>query len=142
MNSRRRKLTKTRKIVNQKVLFISNGHGEDLNSCLILKALNQQQPEIELAAMPVVGEGTAYRQLGVNIIGPTKSLPSGGFIYMNRWKLVEDVFAGLLSLLWRQIKAVRAYSKDCTAIFVTGDIVVLFMAYLTGKPFTAFLVST
>jgi uncharacterized protein (TIGR03492 family) len=128
--------------VKQKVLFISNGHGEDLNGSLILKALNQQQPEIELAAMPVVGEGTAYRKLGVNIIGPTKSLPSGGFIYMNRWKLVEDVFAGLLSLLWRQFKAVQEYSKDCTAIFATGDIVVLFMAYLTGKPFTAFLVST
>jgi uncharacterized protein (TIGR03492 family) len=128
--------------VKQKVLFISNGHGEDLNGSLILKALNQQQPEIELAAMPVVGEGNAYRQLGVNIIGPTKSLPSGGFIYMNCWKLVEDVFAGLLSLLLWQIKAVQAYSKDCTAIFATGDIVVLFMAYLTGKPFTAFLVST
>jgi uncharacterized protein (TIGR03492 family) len=128
--------------VKQKVLFISNGHGEDLNSCLILKALNQQQPGIELAAMPVVGEGNAYRQLGVNIIGPTKSLPSGGFIYMNYWRLVEDIFAGLLSLLSWQIKAVQAYSKDCTAIFATGDIVVLFMAYLTGKPFTAFLVST
>jgi uncharacterized protein (TIGR03492 family) len=131
-----------RKIVRQKILFISNGHGEDLNGSLVLNALRLQQPELELAAMPVVGEGHAYRQSEIEIIGPTQSLPSGGFIYMNRWKFVEDMQAGLVGLLWRQIQAIRHYSRDCTTIFATGDIVVLFMAYLTGKPFTAFIVST
>jgi uncharacterized protein (TIGR03492 family) len=127
--------------VRQKVLFISNGHGEDLNGGLVLKALSQQQPELELAAMPIVGEGDTYRQIGVAIIGPTKNLPSGGFIYMDRWKFVEDIQSGLLELLWRQIQAIREYSQNCTTIFATGDIVVLFMAYLTGKPFTVFAVS-
>lgn len=127
--------------MRQKVLFISNGHGEDLNGGLVLQALRQQQPELELAAMPIVGEGNIYRQMGVTIIGPTKNLPSGGFIYMDRWKFVEDLHAGLLGLLWRQIQAIREYSKNCTTIFATGDIVVLFMAYLTGKSFTVFTVS-
>jgi uncharacterized protein (TIGR03492 family) len=128
--------------VRQKVLFISNGHGEDLNGGLVLKALRQQRPELELAAMPIVGEGNAYRQIGTTIIGPTKNLPSGGFIYMNRWKFVEDLQAGLLGLLWKQIRAIREYSQNCTTIFATGDIVVLFIAYLTGKSFTAFIVSS
>jgi uncharacterized protein (TIGR03492 family) len=128
--------------VNKKILFISNGHGEDLNGSQVLKALHQQQPDWELAAMPVVGEGHAYRNLGVKIIGPTQTLPSGGFIYMNRWKLVEDIWAGLFGLLWQQFRAIMSYSKDCTTIFATGDIVVLLLAYLTNKPFSLFIVST
>jgi uncharacterized protein (TIGR03492 family) len=68
-----------RKAVRPKVLFISNGHGEDLNGSLVLKALSQQRPELELAAMPIVGEGTAYRQMGTTIIGPTRNFPSGVF---------------------------------------------------------------
>lgn len=128
--------------MNKKILFISNGHGEDLNGSQVLKALRQQQPDWELVAMPVVGEGHAYRNLGVEIIGPTQALPSGGFIYMNRWKLLEDIGAGLFGLLWRQIRAILDYSKNCTTIFATGDIVVLTLAYLTGKPFSLFIVST
>jgi uncharacterized protein (TIGR03492 family) len=128
--------------VNKKILFISNGHGEDLNGSQVLQALRQQQPDWELAAMPVVGEGHAYRNFGVQIIGPTQALPSGGFVYMNRWKLVEDIWAGLFGLLWQQFKAIRHYSKECTTIFATGDIVVLLLAYFTNKPFTLFIVST
>jgi uncharacterized protein (TIGR03492 family) len=128
--------------VNTKILFISNGHGEDLNGSQVLQALRQQQPDWELVAMPVVGEGHAYRNLGVQIIGPTQALPSGGFVYMNRWKLLEDIWAGLFGLLWQQFKAIRNYSKECTTIFATGDIVVLLLAYFTNKPFTLFIVST
>jgi uncharacterized protein (TIGR03492 family) len=126
----------------KKILFISNGHGEDLNGSQVLAQLRQQQPEIEVAAMPIVGAGNAYRKLGVDIIGPTESLPSGGFIYMDRWKFVEDIRSGLLTLLWRQVAAIRAYSRDCQAIFATGDVVVLAIAYLTGKPYSTFIVST
>jgi uncharacterized protein (TIGR03492 family) len=128
--------------VNKKILFISNGHGEDLNGSQVLQALQQQQPDWELAAMPVVGEGHAYRNLGVKIIGPTQALPSGGFIYMNRWKLLEDIRAGLFGLLWQQLQAILRYGQDCTTIFATGDIVVLALAYLTNKPFSLFIVST
>jgi hypothetical protein len=35
----------------KKVLFISNGHGEDLNAVQILKALRQEHPQIEIGAM-------------------------------------------------------------------------------------------
>jgi uncharacterized protein (TIGR03492 family) len=128
--------------VSTKVLFISNGHGEDLNGSQIFKALREIEPELELAAMPIVGQGNAYRHLDAKLIGPTQSLPSGGFIYMDRWKFLEDIRSGLLTLLWRQIQAVRDYSRDCQAIFATGDVVVLAIAYLTGKPYTSFIVST
>ncbi len=126
----------------KKVLFISNGHGEDLNASLILNALHQQQPDREIAAMPIVGQGNAYRNLGVKIIGPTAALPSGGFIYNDRWQLLADIRSGLFTLLWRQIKFIRDYSRDGAAILAVGDIVVLLSAYLTGKPYAIFIVSS
>ena len=69
----------TERVMTKRVLFLSNGHGEDLNASLVLRALRHFAPEMEMAAMPIVGRGNAYRKLGVPIIGPTQQLPSGGF---------------------------------------------------------------
>lgn len=129
-------------IRSQKVLFISNGHGEDLNAIQIAKALREQHPQLEIGAMPLVGKGNAYRNLGFEIIGPTETLPSGGFINSDRLKILGDVKSGLLTLLWRQIQAMRNYGRDCRSVFAIGDVVVLVGAYLTGKPYTAFIVSS
>jgi uncharacterized protein (TIGR03492 family) len=126
----------------KKVLFLSNGHGEDLNAIQILKALRKQQPQLEIGAMPIVGYGNAYRNLDVNIIGPTEALPSGGFVYNDRFKLLDDIRSGLFTLLWRQIQAIRKYGDDCEAIFAIGDVVVLLGAYFTGKPYISFMVSS
>jgi uncharacterized protein (TIGR03492 family) len=126
----------------KKVLFISNGHGEDLNAVQIVKSLRQQQPQIEIGAMPIVGYGNAYRNLDVKIIGPTEALPSGGFVYNDRFKLLEDIRSGLFTLLWRQVRAIRKYGDECEAIFAIGDVVVLLGAYLTGKPYLSFMVSS
>ena len=128
--------------VSQKVLFISNGHGEDLHAIQIVKALRQQQPKLEIGAMPIVGRGNAYRNLGIEIIGPTESLPSGGFINSDRLKILGDIQSGLLTLLWRQIQAIRTYGRDCVSVFAIGDVVVLLGAYLTGRPYSAFIVSS
>jgi len=140
----------------KRLLFLSNGHGEDLNASLVLAALRQLAPEVDVAALPIVGEGQAYRQLGVPIIGPTQQLPSGGFLYINvfrllnpcNWQrdlnpvnLVRDLFSGLISLTWGQVQAVRRYGRHCDLVLATGDVVPILFAYLTGQPFVAFLVS-
>jgi len=127
---------------SKKVLFISNGHGEDLNASEVLRALSVKYPHIQVAALPMVGEGNSYRKLGVEIIAPTLSLPSGGFVYMDNRQLIKDLNKGLLQLTWKQIKAARAYTQDCDLVFVTGDIVPLAIARLTGCPYTAFIVSS
>ncbi len=126
----------------QKVLFISNGHGEDLSGSLILKALRSTHPELKIAAIPIVGQGYAYRNLGVEIIGPTASLPSGGFTNNDRLELVKDIRAGLLPLLWQQIQAIRNYSRDDAAIFAVGDVVALVSAYITQNPYTVFNIAS
>jgi uncharacterized protein (TIGR03492 family) len=126
----------------KKVLFLSNGHGEDLNASEVLKQLRNRYPSVEVAAMPIVGEGNAYRRLDVPTIAPTRNLPSGGFVYMDRAKLLADLQAGLLDLAWQQWQAIRSYSRTCDLIFATGDVVVLLAAGMTRCPYAAFLVST
>lgn len=69
----------------QRVLFISNGHGEDNHSAHIIRRLRELCPEVEIEAMAIVGRGNAYRQLGVPIICPTRDVPpSSGFSYVDR----------------------------------------------------------
>ncbi|HEY9736675.1 MAG TPA: lipid-A-disaccharide synthase-related protein [Trichocoleus sp.] len=143
--------------MGKRILFLSNGHGEDLNASLVLSALRQAAPDVEPAAMSIVGEGTAYQRLGVPIVGPTQKMPSGGFNYIvlgqlinprnwlrnsNPVNLVRDLFSGLIGLTWGQIRAVRRYSQSCDLLFATGDIVPIMFAYITGRPFMVFLVST
>ena len=143
--------------MTRRVLFLSNGHGEDLNASLVLNALRHVASEIEVAAMPIVGKGNAYEKLGVKIIGPTEQLPSGGFNYINfgrflnpvNWwrdtnpvSLLKDLFAGLIGLTVDQFKAVQRYSPSCDLLFACGDIVPILFARLTGRPFMVFLVST
>ena len=123
----------------KRVLFISNGHGEDNHSAYIIRTLRQLAPEIEVAAIPIVGEGNAYRQLGVPILGPTQVLPSGGFTYVNRWLLLKDFQAGLLGLTWQQIKAVRRQGPQFDLVHGTGDAVGQSFAYISGRPFISFI---
>jgi uncharacterized protein (TIGR03492 family) len=125
----------------KRVLFLSNGHGEDLNASLVLKAFQQKYPQVEVAALPLVGEGNAYRRLDVPIIAPTRSLPSGGFVYMDNRKLLADLRSGLLGLAWQQIQSARTYARNCDLIFAAGDIVPLAIAQITGCSYAAFIVS-
>ncbi len=126
----------------KRVLFISNGHGEDLNACEVLKALRHKYPQVETIALPLVGDGNAYRRAGVEIATPTKSLPSGGFGYMSLRKQIADFQSGLISLTWQQIKAAKSCGQTCDFVFATGDVLPAIFAYLTGLPYGLFLVSS
>lgn len=123
----------------KRVLFISNGHGEDNHSAYIIRTLRELAPEVEIAAIPIVGEGNAYRRLNVPILGPTQTLPSGGFTYVNRWLLLKDIQAGLLGLTLRQLQTMRHYAPQFDLVHATGDSVGQSFAYLSGRPFISFI---
>lgn len=123
----------------KRVLFISNGHGEDNHSSYIIRRLRELAPDIEIAAMPIVGNGNAYRNLQVPILGPTQVLPSGGFTYVNRWLLLKDIQAGLLGLTLKQFLTARRYGPQFDLVHATGDAVGQSFAYLTGRPFVSFI---
>ncbi|MFG6104475.1 lipid-A-disaccharide synthase-related protein [Leptothoe sp. EHU-05/26/07-4] len=124
--------------MSHKLLFISNGHGEDNHSSHIIRSLWELEPELNIAAIPIVGQGHAYRNINVPIVSPTLTLPSGGFTYTNRLRLLSDIRAGLLTSTLRQIQAVRNYAPSCDLVFATGDVVGQCFAYISGKPFISF----
>lgn len=124
---------------SKRILFISNGHGEDNHTSHVIQTLRQLCPSIEMAAMPIVGEGKAYRSLDIPIIGPTQTMPSGGFFYMKRLYMLKDFQSGLIGLTWRQLQAVLQYAPNCDLIMATGDFVSQTFAYLTKRPFVSFI---
>ncbi|TRU32722.1 MAG: hypothetical protein EWV50_21610 [Microcystis aeruginosa Ma_MB_F_20061100_S20] len=126
----------------KQVLFLSNGHGEDLNASLIVGELQKIQPQLSIAALPLVGEGKAYQKLPVPIIAPTATMPSGGIIYTNPFNWIKDIGAGLIGLTIKQIQAAFKVSKNCDLLIAVGDIVPIAISRLTGRPFVAFIVST
>jgi len=117
------------------LLCLSNGHGEDVIAVRICQELQHHPAAPELAALPLVGEGRSYSQLGIPIVGPVQTMPSGGFIYMEGRQLLRDLRGGLLQLSWTQFKAVRRWSKKGGVILAVGDIVPLLFAWLSGAPY-------
>ncbi|RCJ21922.1 hypothetical protein A6770_04625 [Nostoc minutum NIES-26] len=120
------------------LLVLSNGHGEDIIAVRILQELQQQLNPPDIFALPLVGEGHAYQQLHIPCIGSVRTMPSGGFIYMDGRELIRDVRGGLLQLTFSQIKAIRRWVSsqkrlgNKRAILAVGDIVPLLFATLSG----------
>ena len=120
------------------LLVLSNGHGEDAIARSILRELQKQSHPPDICALPLVGEGKAYQQLDIPVIGSVRTMPSGGFIYMDNKQLMRDVRGGLVQLTWKQIQAVRQWVKNQqklgnqSAILAVGDIVPLLFAWVSG----------
>ena len=124
-----------------RLLCLSNGHGEDIIAVRILQELQQHATPLKIAALPLVGEGQAYTQLGIPLIGPVQTMPSGGFVYMDGRQLVRDLRGGLLQLTLAQLKAVRGWVSSQVpedgggVILAVGDIVPLLFAWLSGATY-------
>ena len=124
---------------NLRLLCLSNGHGEDIIAVRILQELQQHSTSFNIAALPLVGEGLAYTQVGIPLIGSVKTMPSGGFVYMDGRQLMRDLKGGLLQLTLAQLGAIRSFSRNqaqpsyqASAILAVGDIVPLLFAWLSG----------
>lgn len=121
-----------------RLLVLSNGHGEDVIAVRILQELQKLSHPPEIFALPLVGEGHAYRKLGIPLIGAVRNMPSGGFVYMDNKELLRDVRGGLVQLTLSQIKAMRNWVKNQkfdnrqTAVLAVGDILPLLFAWVSG----------
>ncbi|OKH17755.1 lipid-A-disaccharide synthase-related protein [[Limnothrix rosea] IAM M-220] len=118
-----------------RILCLSNGHGEDAIAVQVLEEIQDQNPDISLAALPIVGTGHAYQKLDIPIIGRTQQMPSGGFVYMDNRQLARDIKGGLIKLTWQQYKAVKKWAKQTdeqSLILAVGDIVPLIFSLLSG----------
>lgn len=116
-----------------KLLVVSNGHGEDVIAVRIIEKLKVNLPNLDIAALPIVGEGNAYLQNNIPIVGEVKQMPSGGFIYMDSKQFWRDLQGGLVKLTLAQLKIVRQWGKSGGLILAVGDIVPLLFAWLSGN---------
>ncbi len=121
------------------VLFISNGHGEDLMAAQIASLLRGNLSGVRVMAMPLVGSGAAYTKRGLGLVGPTRVLPSGGFLRNSLKNLWMDLRAGLFSLTLRQIAALRAAAPRTQLVVCVGDMVLVLLAGLFARRPIVFL---
>ncbi len=112
------------------ILLISNGHGEDIIAANILKELFKINNEVNVKILPIVGVAQAYESLPADIIGPLKSLPSGGFMRNSLSNFLADIKAGLLSTTIEQIKAIRKVKDEVDLVIPVGDVFILILAGL------------
>ncbi len=117
----------------KKILFITNGHGEDIVAAHIIQALKLR--EIKMDVLPVVGNGDAFKELKVNVIGPVRALPSGGFGMRNYSFLFRDIFAGLIGKVLSQIRLLRKKKYRYDLVIGIGDIVPVIYAVINGSRF-------
>ena len=125
---------------NRKILFISNGHGEDVIAMRVLSELRALYPNILYEVLPLVGEGRAFDKAiseeGLVKIKLFKSLPSGGFSNQSFKALVADLLSGLLVHTWKQWKYVHWAGRNGRLIIAVGDLFPLFLAWSSGAKYS------
>lgn len=114
-----------------RVLFISNGSGEDSIASLIASRLTG----VEAEAMPTVGQGAAYRGV-LPLAGPRQApMPSGGLVNDAPLShITRDLRSGLLALLLRQFRFLRQVRRQYQLFVVVGDVFALLNAFAGLRP--------
>lgn len=108
------------------VLFLSNGHGEDVITRHLVRAYQSVRPKDNVYIMSLVGTGRTFDEMPfVERFSVQWNPPSGGFI-----KSISSVFfdlkAGMLRAHFRQIREARQHRYDL--IVAVGDLFPLFVS--------------
>lgn len=143
-----------------KILIISNGHGEDVVGSLLIKNLKLINPQINIEVLPLVGDGKYYDQYNViakappeaipiykdcvanarndtysiKILGPRKLLPSGGFSLRHLRHLFKDIQSGYLNHLIQTVQTLRKNKKQYDLVIAIGDIISVLAGILVQCP--------
>ena len=117
----------------KKILFITNGHGEDAIAARIIRYLYMEHINIDV--LPVIGSAEAFKDLSVNVIGPKKILPGGGFGLRNYSYLIKDLFSGLIGKVIKQVRTLRSKKWEYALVIGIGDIVPMVYSMITGCKF-------
>jgi len=116
---------------DKKILFLSNGYGEDNVSAYIAKKLKEKNPDFIIKGFPSVGEGKFYQELGLKLAGRGTNLPGEGFI-RNIKDFFIDINNGLITQTLRVGVSIKKISKNFDYIIITGDpYLLLFVSLFT-----------
>ncbi len=119
------------------LLFICNGHGEDVIASEIIKRLLKKNKNIEV--LPLVGNGDVFNSIkskNFRKIGHLKELPSGGFSNQSLKGFLLDLFSGFLIDNLRNFLIVKKKSKQKWKIIAVGDFLPLLFAWSSECDFS------
>lgn len=120
----------------RRILFLSNGHGEDEIGASLIGALRAREDDsVAIDAWAMVGRGVAYVAAGAPLVGTPNLLPSEGFGTLSVSAFARDLRAGWLGVHLRQLHAARALRGRYDLVIAIGDVVPLLAAELSRAPF-------
>ncbi len=125
--------------VTHSILFICNGHGEDVIASEIIKRLLKKIKNKNIEVLPLVGNGDVFNSIkSKNFckIGYLKELPSGGFSNQSLKGFLLDLFAGFLIDNLRNFLIVKQKSKHNCKIIAVGDFLPLLYAWSSECEFS------
>jgi uncharacterized protein (TIGR03492 family) len=121
--------------MDTKIIFLSNGYGENTISTYIIRELKNKINNIDISAFPLVNDGEKYKQNNIKVIGPTKILKSSGISgFLNIKNFIIDIKDGLLNLILKQLNFLKEYkNKKNIYLAAVGDIYPLFLSVFENK---------
>lgn len=115
-----------------KIVFISNGHGEDAIAANLALQLIKLFPSYSVVGCPLVGNGHHYSAHNISVGLKNPQFPSGGFI-RSLSVLLKDIKAGLLRHVYSQIKDLKQICDQADIVVCCGDVFCLVMGRLAHK---------
>jgi uncharacterized protein (TIGR03492 family) len=125
--------------MSHSLLFICNGHGEDVIASEIIKRFLKIIKNKKIEVLPLVGNGDVFNSIkskNFRKIGYLKELPSGGFSNQSLRGFVLDLLAGFLIDNLRNFLLVKKKSKNNCKIIAVGDFLPLLYAWSSECDFS------
>ena len=114
------------------LLVVCNGKGEDYVAARVLERLRARARGLRVAAFPLVGVGERLAADEVEVVGPRRTLPSGGLTLHSLGSLWRDLRAGLVDLTLAQVRYLRGLHPR--PVLVVGDVYAQALAALVPAP--------
>ena len=121
------------------VLLLSNGHGEDLSGALVACQLIQRGIAVE--ALPLVGHGTSYRQLGIPVLGRTRNCSTGGLGYTSLAGRIAELLEGQMLYVLNRLLLLRRRRHHYGLVLAVGDLLAVLGGWFSGLPTAVYLVA-
>ena len=121
------------------VLLLSNGHGEDLSGALVASQLIQMGIAVE--ALPLVGHGASYRQLGIPVLGRTRNCSTGGLGYTSLAGRIAELLEGQMLYVLSRLLLLRRRRRHYGLVLAVGDLLAVLGGWFSGLPTAVYLVA-
>ncbi len=115
------------------ILFLSNGYAEDAISASIIEKLHENLPDLEIKALPLVGEGKFYNRTNTKVLGPCRVTASGGFMKAGLSHIVKDIKSGYLKALREYVTTLKTERISTYLVVCVGDIFLVLLSVLFVK---------